>query len=164
MFDINDGTNEYWDINHSHKTSEKITPRLRKIYYDMNSRCNDTSNASYPLYGAIGIEVCSDWSDSIVEFQTWAYSNGYTPTMTIDRIDNELGYSPDNCRWLSKSDQNRNKKKTSSTGEHNIYSVSGNYLVKIEQDNKKITKTFDNISDAIYFRDKKFKELNIKEL
>ena len=72
---------------------------------DIIRRCTDTSCGDYPLYGGRGIKVCAEWLDPVngaKDFSVWAMLNGWQPGLEIDRKDNNSGYSPDNCRWVSK--------------------------------------------------------------
>lgn len=75
----------------------------------MVARCSDESDKDYPNYGARGITVCEEWL-SYQSFYEWAISNGYEKGLTIDRIDNDFGYSPDNCRFVTIQKQERNKR------------------------------------------------------
>jgi hypothetical protein len=76
----------------------------------MKQRCENTNHNSYSYYGAAGITVYTDWKE-FEPFQVWAIASGYSDGLTIDRIDGTKGYSPDNCRWESKTIQARNQKK-----------------------------------------------------
>ena len=88
--------------------------RLYKVWKSMLQRCLNPSNKNYSRYGGRGISVCSEWRSDFLSFYDWAIANGYDDTApfqecTIDRIDNDKGYSPDNCRWCDQKTQNKNK-------------------------------------------------------
>lgn len=83
--------------------------RLGKIWYDIQNRCYNEKCQAYKNYGARGIKVCDEWRNSYSSFENWAYSNGYDNNLTIDRINVNLGYSPNNCRWVTKSQQCNNR-------------------------------------------------------
>ena len=85
--------------------------RIYNIFHGMRQRCNNKNCSAYKNYGAKGIKVCPEW-DSAMGFRSfykWSIENGYQDNLTIDRIDNSKGYSPDNCRWITNSEQQRNK-------------------------------------------------------
>ena len=84
--------------------------RLFKIFDGMRGRCTDPKNASYKYYGAVGITVDPVWA-TYGAFHDWAIASGYSEGLTLDRVKNELGYSPSNCRWATQKEQCRNKKK-----------------------------------------------------
>lgn len=81
---------------------------IYKIWYGMKGRCYTKSNTCYPRYGAKGITVCKEWLDDPEAFIKWALANGYKKGLSIDRIDGTKGYSPDNCRFITQSEQMRN--------------------------------------------------------
>lgn len=85
--------------------------RLYVIWRDMRSRCNNPKNIGFHLYGGRGIKVCEEWKDFSV-FAAWAEANGYADDLSIDRIDSDGNYCPENCRWATNHDQQRNKRRT----------------------------------------------------
>jgi hypothetical protein len=87
--------------------------RLRCIFDGMKKRCYDESVESYRWYGAKGIKVCDEWMDDPSKFEEWSLSNGYTDQLTIDRIEGDKDYSPDNCRWVTKINNLKYKSTTS---------------------------------------------------
>ena len=84
--------------------------RIYTIWSGMIARCENTRHRSFANYGGRGIRVCDEWRASFEAFHLWAAENGYDDTLTIDRVDNDRGYSPDNCRFASNDDQQRNKR------------------------------------------------------
>lgn len=92
------------------KTHGLSDTRLYKIYHSMKKRCYNEKSNSYFRYGAVGITICDNWLESFENFYNWANSNGYNDKLSIDRINNNMGYCPDNCRWVSIKQQQNNKK------------------------------------------------------
>lgn len=84
--------------------------RLYKIWKDIIRRTTNPNRRNYAWYGGRGITVCSEWRDSFVAFQKWATENGYDDTLSIDRIDPDGNYCPQNCRWATKKGQANNKR------------------------------------------------------
>lgn len=89
--------------------------RLYKIYRGMIERCHNKNNTKYSDYGGRGITVCSEWRENYDTFRTWAIKNGYDENksrkeQSIDRIDNDKGYSPNNCRWTTAAIQRKNQR------------------------------------------------------
>jgi len=82
--------------------------KLYDIWIAMNDRCRNPNNPSFKRYGGRGIHVCDEWSLDYGAFKDWAISNGYCEGLSIDRVDNSCGYSPDNCRWVSRKIQQNN--------------------------------------------------------
>lgn len=82
--------------------------KLYHVWLSMRERCTKQGHKSYKNYGAKGIKVCKEWDSSFERFLDFANSNGYKEGLTIDRVDTALGYSPDNCRFITTREQNRN--------------------------------------------------------
>lgn len=92
---------------------------LYEIWKGMCRRCCDPKRKDFPHYGGRGIKVCDEWRgtavkdewnhDGFVAFEQWAISHGYRPGMTLDRVNNNVGYSPYNTRWISKKAQAYNR-------------------------------------------------------
>ena len=83
--------------------------RLQRIYSSMMHRCYRLKDDSYSYYGGRGIVVCEEWKNDRATFFKWAMGNGYSDKLTIDRIDSNGNYEPNNCRWVTYKEQQRNK-------------------------------------------------------
>ena len=83
---------------------------IYKKWLQIKQRCLDKNYKAYQKYGAVGITICDEWKGNFVAFMNWSYENGYKEGLSLDRIDNGKGYSPDNCRWITWKGQCNNRR------------------------------------------------------
>ncbi|MGR6911783.1 hypothetical protein RCJ96_22895 [Bacillus sp. BSL6] len=86
----------------------KSCSRLYRIWRNMKDRCTNPNRPDYQNYGARGIRVCNEWFNNFQLFYDWSMNNGYEDNLSIDRIDGNEGYRPNNCRWATSKEQARN--------------------------------------------------------
>ena len=89
-------------------THNQYQTRLYRIYTHMKHRCANPKCDHYHRYGGRGIKVCDEWQN-FSKFATWARANGYQENLTIDRINNDGNYEPNNCQWLTRSDNGKKR-------------------------------------------------------
>lgn len=91
------------------RTHGLSTHPLYKRWVGMKQRCTNPNTIGTNIYQSRGIEVCKEWLN-FKTFLNWALDSGYSENLTIDRINNEKGYSAENCRWITPHEQNRNQR------------------------------------------------------
>lgn len=89
-------------------THGKSKTRIYRIWKGINKRCRNTKSSVYKFYGERGISVCDEWGKSFEPFYEWATANGYADNLSIDRIDVNGNYCPENCRWVDVETQHTN--------------------------------------------------------
>ena len=117
--DLNSGNTKSCGCLSREKASQRFTKhgysrtRLYHIWSNMRHRCYDSKSENYKWYGLLGIAMCDAWRDNFLIFQTWAMSSGYRDDLTIDRYPDRNGnYEPGNCRWVTMTEQARNRSST----------------------------------------------------
>lgn len=119
-------------------------------YYDIHTRCSRKDN---PLYGGRGISVCKEWSgpNGFIAFMEWSMAHGYKEGLSLDRIDVNGDYCPENCRWTTLEIQAQNKRllPSNKTGVAGVYLKAGKYAAQISVQGKRIhLGTFETIPEA----------------
>lgn len=91
-------------------THHESDTRLYHIWQAMRKRCNNVNDSAYKNYGGRGITVCDEWNNSYLSFRDWSLIHGYNDKLSIDRINVNEGYYPDNCRWVDWGTQCNNRR------------------------------------------------------
>ena len=91
------------------KTHGQSNTRLYNIWCKIKARCNNINSPDYKRYGGRGINICNEWLH-FENFYNWSINNGYSENLSIDRINNNQGYNPENCRWITMFEQTGNKR------------------------------------------------------
>lgn len=86
--------------------------RLYRIHKAMVQRCHDRKSGGYENYGKRGIKVCREWRSDKTAFFAWAFGNGYSEDLTIERLNNDKGYCPENCAWVTQKVNSNNRRTT----------------------------------------------------
>ncbi|HJA66985.1 hypothetical protein B5F07_18395 [Lachnoclostridium sp. An169] len=84
--------------------------RIYRIWQGIKQRTTNPNNGEFSEYGGRGVDICVEWANSFESFKQWSFENGYSDNLTIDRINNQKGYYPENCRWITIKDNCRNKR------------------------------------------------------
>lgn len=95
------------------ETHGESRTQLYSVWANMRQRCGNPKRPDYSNYGGRGIKVCAEWQQ-FEPFRDWAHINGYKKGLTLDRINNDKGYSPKNCRWITHRENSRNRRNSRS--------------------------------------------------
>lgn len=104
--------NSSGEANGNYKVGFAMNKKLYWVYYAMLDRCYNVKSPRYKDYGARGITVCKEWREDNKTFFAWAITNGYKEGLTLDRLNNDKGYSPTNCAWVSNKDNCNHNRRT----------------------------------------------------
>lgn len=141
--------------------------RLYRIWRNMKSRCYNPNFHKYQSYGARGIKICDLWKDNYLCFKSWALKNGYKDNLSIDRIDNNGIYCPENCRWATPHQQctNQNFRKDNKTRFVGITKNKDKFVAGIRINKKQIWLgfSFESAEEACLARDKFIINNNLSE-
>lgn len=134
------------------QTHGMTNTRLYNIWSNMKARCYNENNNRYQYYGAKGIAVYADWVNDFTAFYEWAIMTGYKDELTIDRIDSNGDYTPNNCRWATSSTQSANREYP--VGKAGYYGVATRYIAQIRYEHKVIlNQDCTSIEEAAYVRE-----------
>lgn len=128
--------------------------KIRICYNDMIRRCYNKKSKKYADYGGRGITVCKEWLDNKYSFYMWSLNNGFDDDLSLYRIDNNKGYSPENCRWTDWSTQMRNKRisKNNKSGYKGVYlhKASGLWYARIYVNKQRISLAYKKTAKEAY--------------
>lgn len=127
------------------KLDNLYNTRLHRIWSNMKTRCFNKNFSQYKDYGGRGIKVCEEWNNDFINFYNWAINNGYQENLSIDRINVNGNYEPNNCRWLTIQEQNNNKRDKNILYNNKLYNITEFCKIK-------------NISRTTYY---KYKRMNL---
>ena len=126
----------------THKTHGLTETRLYGVWVNIKYRVSNYNNNRYKDYVGRGITICEEWKNDFMSFYDWAMKNEYSDELSIDRIDNDGNYCPENCRWTTSTIQNRNqrKRRDNTSGYKGVCynKETGRYRARIDVNKKQI--------------------------
>ena len=135
-------------------THGKSKTRLYEIWVGMKKRCYNPKSKAYERYGGRGITICPEWLDDFMNFYNWSMANGYSDDLSIDRINVNGNYEPDNCRWSTRKEQSCNTRRTKLFN-HNgkaktLKQISLDEKINYNTLLKKVSENGNDVDKAIY--------------
>lgn len=148
------------------KTHGMTGTRLHTLWINMRARCKNENNIHY---GNRGIVVCPEWEQSFEVFRDWAYQNGYTDDLEIDRIDSNGNYEPENCRFVDNSTQSANRRQNQQRKDNGVYSGTYKHGNKYKLmlgylSQPKYLGLFNTMEEAAEYRNNYIKENNLPHM
>ena len=142
---------------HSDNILPKTEEGYSRHYLYIITRCLVKKSPHYKKYGAQGIEVCDEWLHSISSFIEWCESNGYDKLLHIDRIDNDKGYSPDNCRFITSRENRLNQRLLTTANKSGYQGISYHastrkWINQIPTTGKRVRRSFHSKQQAVEAR------------
>ena len=129
-------------LSNRNKTHGLCKSKLYGVWANIKMRTSNTNYKCYRDYGGRGITICDEWKNDFMSFYNWAMSNGYSDELSIDRIDNDGNYCPENCRWVTQTMQCRNQRiqKNNTSGYKGVsyHKRDGKYQARISVNKKSI--------------------------
>lgn len=136
-----------------HPTSDvqgQSRDRLYGIWIKMKHRCYNQKDKHYKNWGARGIRICAEWLENYNNFRDWALANGYKDDLSINRIDNDGDYCPENCEWTTLHEQSKNTRKTVYITVNDFTMCQIDWAIKLSMSKYSHTKTIINKLKKVY--------------
>ena len=136
-------------VGETHRHHGGTKSRLFRIWSGMHTRCYNRNVHNFNDYGGRGITICDEWLYDFAAFRDWAMAHGYQDNLSIDRIDNDKGYSPENCRWVSGKVQRANQRPHKSSVTRVLCAETGRVYESISEAAKSTGISIQSISYCI---------------
>lgn len=134
------GCMKYRWISERESVHGKTGTRLYLTWKNMKQRCSNNNRHDYVYYGGRGISVCAEWVNDFQLFYDWSMAHGYSDGLTLDRKNNDLNYTPDNCEWIT-FDENKRKRtiyKSNTSGFKGVSLSRGRWIARIQCNSTRI--------------------------